>query len=68
MDFVSDTEHSDALITKWVKSRYHGLCTCIGRSKNHMLHTKFLSDLKALQQNERINPIHTYEKVEQETG
>ena len=66
INYIADTDQSDTVITNCVKSTYPGLCTRIGRSKNHMVHTKFLSDFKALQQKGRRIPIHIQEKVEQE--
>ena len=61
-----DTNCSDQKITNWVKTSYPGLCTRIGRARNHMVHTTFLKGFKALQQKGRRIPIHIQEKVEQE--
>ena len=66
MNFIADTEQSDTVITNWVKATYPGLCSRIGQSKNRIVHTKFLSDFKALQQKGRRIPIHIQEKIEQE--
>ena len=66
INYITDPEQSDTAITNWVKTTYPGLCTRIGRSKNHEVHTKFLHDFKALQQKGRRIPIHIQEKVEQE--
>ena len=66
INYIADSDQSDPVMTNWVKSTYPGLCTRIGRSKNHMVHTKFLNDFKALQQKGRRIPIHIQEKVEQE--
>ena len=63
---VNSIENSDTQIATWVRNTYPGLCTRIGRSKNHMVHTQFLSDFKALQQRGRRIPIHIQEKVEHE--
>ena len=49
INFMAVTDQSDAVITNWVKSTYPGLCTRIGHSKNHMVHTKLLSDFATLQ-------------------
>ena len=59
-----DTNCSDQKITNWVKTSYPGLCTRIGRSRNHMVHTTFLKEFKALQQKGRRIPIHIQEKVD----
>ena len=40
--------------------------TQVGRSRNHMVQTKFQTEFKALQQRRRRNPIHIQEKVEHE--
>ena len=61
-----DVNRSDAKITNWAKSTYPGLCTRIGRARNHMVHTTFLQELKALQQTGQSIPIHNQEKLEQE--
>ena len=61
-----DTNCSDQKITNYVKTSYPGLCTRIGRARNHMVHTTFLKEFKALQQKGRRIPIHIQEKVEQE--
>ena len=61
-----DHNCADQKITNWVKTSYPGLCTRIGRSRNHMVHTTFLKEFKALQQKGRRIPIHIQEKVEQE--
>ena len=66
INYITKPDQSDTAITNWVKSTYPGLCTRIGRSKNHVVHTKFLHDFKALQQKGRRIPIHIQEKVEQE--
>ena len=66
INYIVDTDQSDPVMTNWVKSTYPGLCTRIGRSKNHIVHTKFLNDFKALQQKGRKIPIHIQEKIEQE--
>ena len=66
INYITDPEQSDTAITNWVKTTYPALCTRIGRSKNHEVHTKFLHDFKALQQKGRRIPIHIQEKVEQE--
>ena len=34
-----DINGSNAKITNWVKTTYPGLCTRIGRARNHMVHT-----------------------------
>ena len=60
-----DTNCSDPKITNWVKTTYPGLRTRIGRARNHMVHTTFLNEFKALQQKGRRIPIHIQEKVEQ---
>ena len=52
--------------TTWVKTTYLGLCTRVGRARNHMVHTSFLNEFKALQQKGRRIPIHIQKKVEQE--
>ena len=62
---VNSIDNSDIQIATWVRTTSPGLCTRIGRSKNNMMHTKFLSEFKALQQRGRI-PIHIQEKVEHE--
>ena len=49
-----------------MKTSYPGLCTRIGRARNHMVHTTFLNEFKALQQKGRRIPIQVQEKVEQE--
>ena len=61
-----DPNCADQKITNWVKTSFPGLCTRIGRSRNHMVHTTFLKEFKALQQKGRRIPIHIQEKVEQE--
>ena len=61
-----DHKCADQKITNWVKTSYPGLCTRIGRSRNHMVHTTFLKEFKALQQKGRRIPIHIQEKVERE--
>ena len=61
-----DTNCSDQKITNWVKTFYPGLCTRIGRARNHRVHTTFLKEFKALQQKSRRIPIHIQENVEQE--
>ena len=66
INYIADSDQSDTVITNWVKSTYPGLCPRIGCSKNHMVHTKFLNDFKALQQKGRRIPIHIQEKVEKE--
>ena len=38
---VNSVENSDTQIATWVRTTYPGLCTRIGRSKNHMVHTQF---------------------------
>ena len=63
---VNSVENSDTQIATWVRTTYPGLCTRTGRSKNHMVHTQFLSEFKALQQRGRRIPIHIQEKVEHE--
>ena len=57
-----DTNCSDPKTTNWVKSTYPGLCTRIGRARNHMVHTTFLNEFKALQQKDRRIPIHIQKK------
>ena len=52
--------------TNWVKTTYPGFCTRVGRARNHMVHTTFLNEFKALQQKGRRIPTHIQEKVEQE--
>ena len=61
-----DTNCSDLKITNWVKTTYPGLCTRIGRARNHIVQTIFLNEFKALQQKGRRIAIHIQEKVEQE--
>ena len=61
-----DINCSDEKTTNWVKSTYPRLCTRIGRAWNHMVHTTFLQEFKALQQKGRRIPIQNQEKVEQE--
>ena len=61
-----DANCSDPKITNWVKTTYSGLCRRIGRARNHMKHTTFLNEFKALQQKVRRIPVHILEKVEQE--
>ena len=61
-----DINGSDAKITNWVNSTYPRLCTGIGRARNHMVHTTFLQEFKALQKKGRRIPIHIQEKVVQE--
>ena len=63
---VNSIDSSDTQIAAWVKITYLGLCTRIGRSKNHMVHTQFLKEFKALQQSGRRIPIHIQEKKENE--
>ena len=63
---VNGIDNSDKQIAAWVKTTYPGLCTRIGRSKNHMVHTQFLKEFKALQQRGKRIPIHIQEKVEKE--
>ena len=60
---VKSIDNSDMQIATWVRTTYPGLCTRIGRSRNHMVHTQFLSEFKALQQRGRRIPIHIQEKV-----
>ena len=59
-----DTNSSDEKITNWVRFTYAELSTRIARWKNHMVHTKFLTDFKASQQKGRRIPIYIQEKVE----
>ena len=61
-----DINGSNAKITNWVKPTYPGLCTRIGRARNHMVHTTILQEFKVLQQKGRSIPIHIQEKAEQE--
>ena len=61
-----DHKCADQKLTNWVKTTYPGLCTRIGRSRSHMVHTTFLKEFKALQQKGRRTPLHIQEKVEQE--
>ena len=61
---VNIIDSSDTQIAAWVRNTYPGLCTRIGRSKNHMVHTQFLKEFKALQQRGRSDPIHIQERVE----
>ena len=63
---VNNIDSSDTQIAAWVRTTYPGLCTRIGRSKNHMVHTQFLKEFKALQQRGRSDPIHIQERVENE--
>ena len=62
--YVNNIDSSDAQIAAWVRTTYLGLYTRIGRSKNHMVLTKFLTEVKALQQRGRRIPIHIQEKLE----
>ena len=41
INYIADKNQLDTIITNWVKSTYPGLCTRIGRSKNHMVHKNF---------------------------
>ena len=63
VNYITDSEQSDTVITIWVKSSHPGLCTRIGRSKNHKVHTKFLHGFKALQQKGRRIPIHIQKRT-----
>ena len=63
---VNNIESSDTQIAAWVRTMYPGLCTRTGRSRNPMVHTKFSTEFKALQQRGRRIPIHIQEKVEHE--
>ena len=63
---IKNIASSDTKIATWVRTTYPRLCTRIGRSKNRMVHTNFLKEIKALQQQGSHNPIHIPEKVENE--
>ena len=52
--YVNNIDSSDTQIATWVRTTYPGLCTRIGRSKNHMVHTKFLSEFKAFLIQEKV--------------
>ena len=56
-----DTNCSDQKITDWVKTIYPGLCTRVGRARNHMVHTTFLIEFKALQQKVE-GSLYTFKK------
>ena len=60
---VDNIKSSDTQVAIWVRTTYPGLCTRIGRLKNHVVHTNFFKEFKALQQRGRRIPIYIQEKV-----
>ena len=63
---IQETEESNKGVEEWIKDNFKHLCIRIGKSKYHVMRTKFSKDATPIQQKGRRNPINLQERVEKE--
>ena len=63
---VQQSYESNHEIKQWIKDNFQQLCVQIGKSKHHVMKTKFKKDFEPIQQRGRRIPIDLQERVEAE--
>ena len=59
---------SNEEIKTWVREYFQELCVRIGKSKHHVMRTRFLQNITPIQQKIRWVPIHLQGRMEAETN